>query len=565
MLALCANSQDSLLLRNFQFVKHDNPWLTTRNAAALTTFSTATITEAEAQLTKHKGGLTDYYGAPDALEAGVSIASFYRLSPRTVVAGSISYNNWSGQDMTGSAFINPERKPFNIAEDSLTNAGDKHRDTYRLSGSMGIDIWQGYALGARLDYTAANYAKYKDLRHKNKLMDLLLSAGIHAPVMSWLSLGANYTYHRNTESLDFGTYGKSEKVYKSLIDYGAFFGRVEQFGNEGFTDKSREMPLFEDGHGADFQLSVMPLAPVSLFGTVGFSHSTGYYGRRSPYTITYTNHSRDRFEATARLTYQPGTPSAASSSSPSAASSSSSSGVPSSSSSGVPSSSSAAPSSLRSCRSRFYLDITYSREALKNNAETYRELTNASGATYYEYYDPVETGDKTWHELDVAATALLGINGELPTWQLTVGYHYLQRKQKAYLYPYYMHQRLSNNTVSLNATHNLLTRHGVWSFTLSGAFLKGDGKPFTVNTFVTPSAGQEPPAMMSAFLYREHQYLTAPQYHIGGSVKYAFRFPGTRMKTHVCLSASHRKANQSNDYSTGSDRTQLSVAVGCTF
>lgn len=530
MSALCAYSQDSLLLRNFQFVKHDNPWLITHNAAALTTFSLPTITEAEAQLTKHKGGLTNYYSAPDALEAGVSIASFCRLSPKVVVAGAISYNNWTGQDMTGSAFINPERKPFNIAEDSLTNAGDKHLDTYRLSGSMGIDVWQGLALGARLDYTAANYAKYKDLRHKNKLMDLLVSAGIHAPVMPWLSLGANYTYHRNTESLDFGTYGKSEKVYKSLIDYGAFFGRIEQFGNEGFTDQNREMPLFEDGHGADFQLAVTPLPTLSLFGTAGFSHATGYYGRRSPYTITYTNHSRDRFEASGRLTFQP-----------------------------------QSPYGSQSCRSRFYLDVSYSREELKNNAETYRELTNANGATYYEYYDPVETGDKTWHELDVAATALTGINGELPTWALTIAYHYINRKQKAYLYPYYIYQQLSNNTVSISATRNLTVRKGVWSFTLNGAYLKGNGEPFTLGTFTMPSAGQEPPAMMAAFLYREHLYLTAPQYRIGGSVKYAFRFPGTRMKTHVCLSASHRKANQSNDYSTGSDRTQLSVAVGCTF
>ena len=68
-------------------------------------------------------------------------------------------------------------------------------------------------------------------------MDLVLTAGIYAPLADWLAMGADYAYHRNTESLDFGTYGKSEKIYKSLVSYGVMMGRVEQFGNEGYTDK----------------------------------------------------------------------------------------------------------------------------------------------------------------------------------------------------------------------------------------------------------------------------------------------------------------------------------------
>ena len=528
---ITSSAQDSLLLRDYQFVRQSDPWLTHRNAAALTRFAADNIVEAEASLVKGNGGLVNFDDSRNTLQGHVRAESFYRLSPRVVTFGAISYAGWTGRDMTGSAFM-LRRTPFDLVEDSLTNPGRKHRDTYRLMGGVGADIWRGIALGARLDYTAANYAKYKDLRHKNKLMDLQLTLGTYVPVLPWLNVGADYTYHRQTESVDFGTYGKSERVYKTLIDYGAFMGRVEQFGNEGFTDKSREMPLFEDSHGASFQLELRPSRPplgrdgvgsLSFFTTFDFAHATGYYGRRSPYTITYTNHERDILNLQGRLTYA-------------------------------------------SRSSRFTLDVNYSSEDLTNRAETFRELTNASGANYYEYYDPVETGTKRWYDFSTLLRAQWGIRGELPTWDLAAGYTRGERRQSAYLYPYFRHQQLTTNTLSLAATRNVLTRQGVWSFTLNTAWQKGSGDPYIDGTF-TPidHSSLITDHSMEAFLYREYQYLVAPQYLLGARVKYAFIFPGTRLKTHARLGIDYRKATETYDYSLGSQHTQFSLALGCTF
>jgi hypothetical protein len=108
--------------------------------------------------------------------------------------------------MAGSAFINPTRKPFDIVEETTENTGTKHQDTYQLTGAIGVDLWKGISLGGRVDYTAANYAKYKDLRHSNKLMDLRLSIGLMARVLNQLNVGVNYQYHRNTESITFSKY-----------------------------------------------------------------------------------------------------------------------------------------------------------------------------------------------------------------------------------------------------------------------------------------------------------------------------------------------------------------------
>jgi hypothetical protein len=65
---------------------------------------------------------------------------------------------------------------------------------------------------------------------------------------------------------------------------------------------------------------------------------------------------------------------------------------------------------------------------------------------------------------------------------------------------------------------------------------------------------------------REYQHLTASQYNIGGQVKYAFVFPGTRLKTHAGVSLQHRKANtEKTEYSNGTDCTIGTIAIGCTF
>ncbi len=545
-----ATAQDSLLLRDYRQVKQADPWLTHANAAALTRFSAASIAQAELSLTKGNGGLTDYYESPNTLLFDANVEAFYRLSRRTVVFGGISYNNYTGRDMTGSAFIHPTRKPFDIVEDSLSNPGRKHRDTYRLTGAVGVDVYKGIGIGARLDYTAANYAKYKDLRHRNKLMELEASAGVYAPLTAWLCLGANYTYHRSTESLSFGVYGKSEKVYKSLIDYGAFMGIVEQVGNEGYTDKSREMPLFEDSHAVSLQAEVRPLSTLALFAAITHSRGDGYYGRQSPYTITYSGHKRHVTALQGRLTFTPhgaSTPAAPHrASTPSAPHRASTPSAP-------------------HCASRFCLDVSYTNEKLAAHANTYRAMSGSNEATYYEYYDPVETGDKQWDDLRLTATAQWGIRGELPTWEVCADYQMTARKQVAYLYPFYRHQRITTHQVALAATRNICLTKGVLSCMLRAGYQKGNGYPFEDFTDIPPSSKQSLPATMDAFLYREYQYLTAAQYRVGAGIKYAFRFPGTALKTHARISADYRKATETYPYSRGTSHTLLTAAIGCTF
>jgi hypothetical protein len=177
----------------------------------------------------------------------------------------------------------------------------------------------------------------------------------------------------------------------------------------------------------------------------------------------------------------------------------------------------------------------------------------------------VKTANKLWKNGQLALTADLGINGELPAWTLMASLDWHSRQQTSYLYPYYRRQHLHSTKATLSATRNLLTPKGVWTFSLSTAYQKGRGEPYTDLTFAEPSDKQTAPATMDAWLWREYQYMVAPQYTIGGSVAYAFVFPQTRLKTHVRLSATHHKANQTYEYSSGKDCTSLTLAAGCTF
>lgn len=211
---------DSILLRNSAFVTDADPWQPYGNAAALCRWQTDNLSWATLTVNYGYGGFVNYNESSRDLHVGADVRSIYRLSKRTVAYGRISYDNAELHNMTGSVFIQPERYPFNIVEDSLTNAGKIHQDTYRLTGAVGIELWKWLSVGGRVDFTAANAAKYKDLRHKNKLMDLDASVAFYLPLTTWLNIGANYRYLRHSESLIFSTYSSNDITYKSLIEYG---------------------------------------------------------------------------------------------------------------------------------------------------------------------------------------------------------------------------------------------------------------------------------------------------------------------------------------------------------
>ncbi len=525
------NKQISILNIQFSNLKHSDAWLTSLNAAALTRYYAANAAQAELSLTKAKGAFTDFSGSPDVLQADAAVEAFYRLSSRTVVYGAMSYDNFSGKDMAGSVFMPlTSHHPFDIIEDSLNNTGTKHRDTYRLTGGFGYSVSKGFSIGARLDYTAANYAKYKDLRHKNKLMDMTLTAGVTMPVGSYVQIGANYLYRRTTESVLFSTYGKGGRNFVSFINYGPYIGQVEQFGSTGFTDKSREMPLVDDYDGAGLQLSVGSHPAWQLYNAFTYAHRRGYYGRRSPYTITFTRHKSDVYQYDARLAHQ-------------------------------------------AEKARCYLDFHLSAENLENRLPGRLEQKNDAGATYYEYFTPVKSANRLWVDGQVSLRAdvsplsseALTTPGSMSAWSFEGGLRWAHHKQTAYLFPYYRRQHYTHYEPFISLTRNIAARHGVWSIQAGASFRQGDGTPADDGTFIEPSDKQTPPPTMDTYFWRDYQWMNAAQYEVGASGQYSFIMPSTALKTYARMSVSHRKCNERNEFTAGPDRTTATLTFGCEF
>lgn len=512
---------DSLLMRDFSYVMQSDPWLMGNNPSALTRFGSSTLSEATVSMTVGNGGFVNYDQSPHTLTFGASAESVYRLSPRTVVYGRMSYQNESSSNMAGSAFLNTYHLPFDIVEDSLTNEGDEHRDTYHLKGGVGVDIWHGWSVGASFDFTAANLAKYKDLRHQNKAMDLTFSAGFYLP-LGHVSLGANYLYRRSTENIRFKVYGQSDKVYKSLIAYANFMGQVEQFTTNGYTGSNNEQPLFSARHGACVQLDWRITPQWQWYHSMMAQYRSGYYGRESAYTITYMRHHSHIYTYQSRLSYR-------------------------------------LPTSLHR------MDVSISAERLENNQNAYLETLNEQGASQYEYFGAVKTGDKLWVDTHIGYTGDMGIDYELPRWTVATGVNIGHRKQTGYRYPYYRRQRLNQVQGYIDACHRIRLRQGILQAGLQFAYQKGSGDVYEDLTFVEPSAQQTAPPSMDAYLYRDYEYYTAPQVKVGATLKYSFIFPQTRMKTYVEGKCTYLKAYNTDAYLKGDAYTTVMLIVGVDF
>ena len=512
---------DSLLMRDFSYVMQSDPWLMGNNPSALIRFGSSTLSEATVSMTVGNGGFVNYDQSPHTLTFGASAESVYRLSPRTVVYGRMSYQNESSSNMAGSAFLNTYHLPFDIVEDSLTNEGDEHRDTYHLKGGVGVDIWHGWSVGASFDFTAANLAKYKDLRHQNKAMDLTFSAGFYLP-LGHVSLGANYLYRRSTENIRFKVYGQSDKVYKSLIAYANFMGQVEQFTTNGYTGSNNEQPLFSARHGACVQLDWRITPQWQWYHSMMAQYRSGYYGRESAYTITYMRHHSHIYTYQSRLSYR-------------------------------------LPTSLHR------MDVSISAERLENNQNAYLETLNEQGASQYEYFGAVKTGDKLWVDTHIGYTGDMGIDYELPRWTVATGVNIGHRKQTGYRYPYYRRQQLNQVQGYIDACHRIRLRQGILQAGLQFAYQKGSGDVYEDLTFAEPSAQQTAPPSMDAYLYRDYEYYTAPQVKVGAALKYSFIFPQTRMKTYVEGKCTYLKAYNTDAYLKGDAYTTVMLIVGVDF
>lgn len=497
-------------------------WLTSENAAGLTALS-ANDKASEVSLYGElfSGDMHNYNEAHDGYRWGLKGVSYYPVSERVAVWGEVNYCNFQGNDMTGSYFIDPSQAPFNLIEYTEGNPGDKQLETYHLAGAVGANFSRRFSGGLKMDYTAANYAKRKDLRHTNSLMDMTVTAGLKYRLAERFTLGVNYVYRRRNESLLLSMYGTTDKLYYTLVDYGAFFGKRELFSDTGYTKENEAKPLFDAYHGGALQFSWRIGKYWEWFNEVGFRLRDGFYGDDSPSTIVYSAHTGESLTYRGHLVYA-------------------------------------------GLRNTHTLRVTAEQCKVENRENIYDFRNDDVGINYYVYLGDTEVGTRTEQKISLQYTGLLGIEQGLPLWMLDIKLDYDHREQKAVNYPDYRRQDIAWWRLAASLKRNILSGRNLYTAGVDFGYGAGSGDRCKDGRFTTSNEVETLTRTLDMLLMRDYEYYTASRIQAGANIRYTRHIGQKGVRGYVELDYNFCKAFNTT-YLDHAMRHILSIQIGCNF
>ena len=279
--ALCFALAAAAQTRPYDRSLRDNPWLAGTNAAGLREVRTADISYAELYAGASRGGFHHSWESASPWEAGAEAATVKHLE-RFSMKGGFSFGQMSGPDMCGSMSLRPGYFPLDVLE---FTPGRKTRQTYSFDGSVSVDIAGGWRLGASMDFTSANYAKRKDLRHTDYLLDMTVTPGLtYTNPSGSITLGVNYIYRKTSESVVAEQVGTGESSYYAFLDKGLYYGKYEVWSGSGVhLDEAgvQGFPQQEQFHGIGLQAGAFRNYYADFeylygYGTAGEKQSVWY-------------------------------------------------------------------------------------------------------------------------------------------------------------------------------------------------------------------------------------------------------------------------------------------------
>jgi hypothetical protein len=506
-------------LSDFDYIRESEAWLSSENAAGLQQLPVSDISFAEAFFEKNDGKFINYYQSGNSYTFGARTESYYRLNPQIVFYGKVHYANFRGKNMGGSTFINPEYNVIDIVEMDEGTRGTKNLETYNLIGAVSAKLSNSWSIGGKVDYTAANYAKFKDLRHVNTAFDVSATLGVNYQLGNMLAIGANYFYRRSVESIEFRMSGTTDKQYTSLVSFGSFYGRTELFGENGYTEKSTANPTVNTFNGASLQLNLKATGYWNLFNELSYKSRSGYYGKRSPSTPVYTEHHGSILSYSGTLSY-------------------------------------------RNRQQLHLLSGNISKESVENSENSWRKENTTGGRTDIIYYGSNQVLNKNVLNARITYTANLNITDDCPEWILRSTANYYDRKQAVAQYPFYRKQTIRFLEAGAQATRNIIRQKSLWSVTVGISCGSGGGtvnEDGTYNTF----SGEQPPKSLQSGLEKEYEYLTAT--HVKGNIGIHYSFPVRLVKSGYVKATYELTKAKKIEYLEGNAFHSATMTIGCNF
>lgn len=512
---------NSLDWRKIRHIRDENPWLKSGNIAGLLATDAPKLFEVQMYVDKRNGDWVDYYQSPNSFRLGASAESFYPFSSSVVLYGKVNYSRFVGKDMGGSYFIDPIQTPFDMVEYTNGNRGTKKLENYNLKGGVSVELSSRFCVGAEVSYLSGNYAKQKDLRHVNDLLDMKVAVGLLYRLFPNLDVGTNYIYSRRLEGIFFDTYSQSDEIFHTLINYGAFLGSQEAFGENGYTKENDEKPLIDKYHGGAFQLDWRLSEKLSFFSEFGYQWRRGQYGTKSPSSVVYSEHKSGILSCKGIFLVKQG-------------------------------------------KDRHFLQLSCNREKLYNSENIYQYENEAGGKTDVAYYGSLDVAEHTKCRTTVGYIGYWGEKYRIPLWITHMALDFYRRNQIASRHPYYRLQRLHTSSFRFCCERNFIKKKDCYTVLLGGGYIGGGGDRNVDGTYATPSADQPSPKTMDLFLQHEFEYLTAKQ--IKGKI--AFEYSkllgngGLKVFGKVGYGITHALKVE---YITGSYHHKIFLALGCVF
>lgn len=491
----------------------------TENASFLCGVNIPAVSSAEFFLNGFNGGFKNYYEGNGSLNFGFKVRSLYRFSDRVSAYGEISYEDFNTKSATGSVFFSPQETPFDILEQADTNAGKKKSEVYKITGAVSAKVWKKLSAGARFCYTAANYAKLKDLRCQNSLMDLTCTIGIDYD-FGVIKPGANYFYRRRNESLLFSTHGTADRNYNSIISYGCFLGLREEFGDAGFTNGAKQIPLFDDYFGGGLQFLTRITDNLKFFCETSLQKRTGSYGKKSQYTTEFTTHNGKNLSSNGSLFFK-----------------------------------------VKNIQHALAYGLKYSKTDCYMNI--YLTRTFDGGLSDYVYYGKTKISGKEYKALNIRYQCIFS-GSKKSVFKTETGTEFFGRNSYAVKYPFWRKQYLKSREffASIQNTRTLSSEKEV-VFSLGFSMKKGSGKPYTDGIFTKNETLNEFPATQEKFLIQEYEFLCKPQIKAASGVKFSQKIFSGRIKGFISANSQITRAKNTN-FSNGK-RLFTEIKTGAIF
>lgn len=502
--------------RNMDDIRLWDAALTGENAAGLHRLPVAGISYAEISANKSQGDFVNYFQSNNSLIFSAESESFYRLNPQTVFYGKLKYADFQGKNMDGSMLINPYYNAFDIIEVTTGTAGSKAKEDYCLTGAIGYDLSKRWTLGGKIDYEASNYAKHKDLRHTNSLLDFSASIGAGYRLNTHIELGINYLYRKSVEDLRFKTYGTTDRKYTSFISFGNFFGKNELFGGDGYTDSNNNNPIVNNFNGASLQLHIQASDKWTVFNELSYRKREGYYGKRSTSIPVYSEHNATIFAYRGQV-------------------------------------------SRLQAQHRHDWRLDLEQERLEN-FENIQRSDNDNDRTDIVYFGNIKVLNRNLLHARLDYTANMFVQDFHPEWKLCAGIDFYRRQQTTILYPYFRKQDIHAYNFFLSVEKQLIKNKNRYDFLLGASYGNGGNKAVTEGSY---APGQTQAKSSDEHLYREYEYLTAPRFSGNAGVGYN-RLLTASLRGYVRLRYEYIQA-MNIGYLNGKTHHSATLAAGCVF